>query len=258
MYKLSRYAMTIVLSVLAGILVCSIVYARHFPGNLSMVSAPTAKKSETFDSDGRGLFGYNLATDFNAQQCTHQPLQLNGVIVHNQEYLFNIVGNSPQRLYKSTERIDGKFPIVAYSSNRVLLRVTGEDVLLCNNSPAKTTAMETNKSRVNQDITTHYFTLSAQEDHAKNITGYAIGNCTSQCKLALKMVGLKVTDVITAINDTPFTGPDVLQEVNSKLPTLESIRLSVLRHGKNEVVTINNINYFRRLFPSANLSTTPA
>lgn len=250
MNTLFRYKLTIALSTLAGIGVCCAVYVKNFSNFLPIKPDCVELKHVTLEDNTHGLFGYNLDRDFKDNACSHQPLQLNGMIIRNNDYLFNIVGTSAQRLYRPTERIDEKYPVIAYSRHRVLLRVAGKEVLLCNHPLPEKTTLKTLGPVESKDITMSYATLSAQKDAERNITGYAIKDCTWQCRLGLKMAGLEPTDLITAINERPFTSPEVLQQIKATLPTLHRLQLSVLRHGKKEEIIISNTDDFAKLFPS--------
>ena len=249
MNSLLRNTLTTVFPILVGMLTTAHFYPYLFNEQI-LKNSKAQKSAERVDKNVDGLFGYNLTKDFDVGSCSFQPLNLNGVIINDQQYLFNIVGSGQQRIYKPNELIDGKYPVIAYSTNRALLLVSGKPLLLCNTPPVKSEPIKAVKLQVSPDIKTPYFILNAKKDPNNNTIGYTFKQCTYRCKMTLKLAGLQETDIITSINDVPFTNPEVLQNLKSKIHTLNNIHLSVFRGGQLVMITLKNVDTLYDFLPS--------
>jgi type II secretory pathway component PulC len=152
-------------------------------------------------NDVNGIFGFSFRFTNTSQACIRSGENLTGIVTKENNTLFIIEGATGIRLYRLTERIDGKYPIVAYDATHVIIRKSGSNTLLCLEKRNDAVPTSTTSVFKTKPIITPYFSLIPVSGPEQTTIGYVIRNCSARCKIALSATGLRSDDVLIAINN---------------------------------------------------------
>lgn len=188
-------------------------------------------------NDVNGIFGFSFRSTNTSQACNRSDENLTGIVTNENNTLFIIEGATGIRLYRLTERIDGRYPIVAYDATHIIIRKSGSNTLLCLEKRNDAAPASTTTDFKKKPIITPYFSLIPVSGPEQTTIGYVIRKCSTRCKIALSATGLRSDDVLIAINNRRLDS-ETWQQLQQDAKKGKAIVVTVKRAGNTGNIDI--------------------